>query len=135
MKVLSYSKDGGVDSTVSGLFFVEIKSLFSVALLCFENGSRDAYHSHAFDCVSWVLRGELWEQLLPKDGEREGGVNRYEAGPLPVITRRSTMHKVTSFGRTWVLTFRGPWARTWREYLPRENRFVTLTHGRIEVAS
>jgi hypothetical protein len=142
MKLFAIRKDGGAESTVWGLFLVEIKSLFSVALLCFEDGSRDAYHSHAFDCVSWVLRGRLEEDVIVEGYGERGSIhyraarhvfNIYRASLLPVITRRSTMHKVTSGGRTWVLTFRGPWARTWREYLPREQRFATLTHGRVEV--
>ena len=46
------SKDGGPDSTV-WMYGIEVKWLFSILLLRFEDGSRDAYHSHAFDCVSW----------------------------------------------------------------------------------
>jgi hypothetical protein len=31
---------------------------------------------------------------------------------------------------TWALSFRGPWNKTWKEYLPKENREITLTNGR-----
>jgi hypothetical protein len=31
---------------------------------------------------------------------------------------------------TWVLSFRGPWANTWREFIPSAQRWLTLTHGR-----
>lgn len=141
MKLLHYGKDGGKDSTVWGWWLIEWKRVFSVALLCFENGSREAYHSHAFDSVSWVLTGKLDEQVLNGMHSKnvsviDGSVTRKTHSPSwrPVITRRWTMHKVTSIGRTWVLTFRGPWADTWQEYLPADNRFVTLTNGRQEVA-
>lgn len=127
MRFLTLVKDGGRESTVWAYVLVEIKSLFSVMLLRFENGSRDAYHEHAFDCISWVLKGKLTEELL------DGTINRYRPSLRPVITRRSTFHQVVSTGRTWVLTFRGPWADKWREYLPAEDRFATLTHGRKEV--
>lgn len=132
MKLLTLCKDGGYESTVWSYFLVEIKWLFSIALLRFEDGSREAYHSHAFDCVSWVLRGDLVEECL---NESNGLTwhNWYRPSWRPVVTRRSTFHKVTSYGRTWVITFRGPWADTWREYLPDEDRFVTLTHGREEI--
>lgn len=40
------------------------------------------------------------------------------------------MHKVMSQGDTFVLSLRGPWADTWKEFLPGLNRFITLTHGR-----
>ncbi len=133
LKFFKISKDGGSESTVWGLFLIEIKSLFSVALLCFEDGSRDAYHSHAFDCVSWVLRGRLVERVMPEH-MRGQWLQVHDPSFVPVITRRNRMHKVVSVGRTWVLTFRGPWAKTWREWLPAENRFVTLTHGRREIA-
>jgi len=128
MSLFRYGKDGGPASTVWGLWLLEAKRLCSVVLLCFENGSRNAYHSHAFDSVSWVLRGRLVEHHLG------GTTEMHMPSWRPVITRRETFHKVVSGGRTWVLSFRGPWARYWQEYLPAELRFVRLAVGRQEVA-
>lgn len=127
MKLLRICKDGGDKSTVWGLFFIEIKSLFSVALLCFENGSRDAYHTHAFNSVSWVLRGRLFEHHYPHHE-----LEIYDPSLYPIITRRTTFHKVVSKGRTWVLTFRGPWTDIWDEYIPGKG-LIALTHGRKEI--
>jgi len=127
MKFLHYGKDGGEYSTVWGFFLIEIKRLFSIVLLKFEDGSRDAYHNHAFNSISWVLKGELFE--IPFTGR----CHTHKPGLKPVFTYRDTFHKVVSVGRTWVLSFRGPWAKTWKEYLPSEERNVTLTHGREEV--
>lgn len=127
MKFFKVCKDGGPESTVWGLFFIEIKSLFSVAILVFENGSRDAYHNHAFNCVSWLLKGQLHEHF--QDNE---GYNIYHPSLKPVFTYKSTFHKVISIGRTYVLTFRGPWSKTWSEYIPAENKVVTLEWGRKE---
>ena len=124
MKLLSYEKDGGPESKSWGLFLVEIKSLFSVVLLHFHPGARDAYHSHAFHAVSWVLRGKLVENML------DGKVNTYTPGIRPVVTLRSSFHKVVSVGDTWAITFRGPWISRWREFLPVKGKFITLTHGR-----
>lgn len=131
MKFLSVSKDGGAESTVWAYWLCEIKSLFSVAMLRFEDGSRDAYHSHAFDCVSWVLSGHLTEVRVGWDTP-----GMYEHAPSwrPLVTRRTHLHKVVSRGRTWVLTFRGPWARKWLEYSSTRG-FETLTHGRRVVGS
>lgn len=126
MKFLSYSKDGGTYSTVSGLFIIEIKKLFSIVLLRFEDGSRDAFHSHAFNCFSWLLSGRLYEQNL------NGSVRYYKPSLFPFTTKRTTFHKVKSNGISFVLSFRGPWAKTWQEYLPIEERFVELTNGRKE---
>lgn len=125
MKILSYCKDGGPESTVSGFFFVEIKSWFSVVLLVFQNGSRPAYHSHAFNCYSWLLKGTLVERLL------KGKTNVYTPSIFGFPTYRSTFHQVESLGKSYVLSFRGPWAKDWKEYVPEEQKYVTLTHGRV----
>jgi hypothetical protein len=122
--MFTFGKDGGPESKVWGHFF-EIKKLFSVVLLRFENGSREAYHSHAFNSLSLVIGpGFLEEKFL--DGETK----IHKAGDL-VKTQRHDFHKVTSHGRTWVLTFRGPWNDTWQEFTD-ERGFITLSHGRVE---
>ncbi len=122
MTVKLFGKDGGPQSRVWGYFF-ELKRLFSVVLLRFEHGTREAYHSHAFNSVSWVLKGCLVEKHL------DGTAKLHKPSLWPVVTRRSTFHKVRSQGRSWVLSFRGPWAKTWQEWIPGKG-FVTLTNGR-----
>lgn len=124
MKIFSISKDGGKDSCVWGFWLIEIKSLFSITLLCFEDGSREAYHSHAFNCVSWLISGGLKEEHL------RGQQTHYKPSFKPIITKRDTFHKVHSVKRSWLLTFRGPWSDTWKEYLPKTKEIVTLTSGR-----
>lgn len=130
MRFLEICKDGGPESKVWAYVGIEVKSLFSIILLRFEHGSREAYHSHAFNAMSWVLSGCLVEFVKEA---RE--VNLYRPSVRPVFTSRDTFHQVRSRGRTWVLSFRGPWSRTWREYIPAEARTVTLTHGRKEVSN
>ena len=133
MKFFKKMKDGGAESTVTGYWLVEIKSLFSVVLVKFEGVSREAYHEHAFNCVNWLIKGKLFEQRLPTT---DGGFNYarwYYPSWRPFTIRRNDFHKVDSCGTSWVLSFRGPWSKTWREYLPNEKRYRTLTHGRVEV--
>lgn len=118
-------KDGGSKSTVTGWFF-EIKSLFTVALLRFDNGTREAYHSHAFDCASIVIGGKLVETFYDLT-EREHSTGKC------LVTRKSDLHKVRSEGTTWVLTVRGPWAKHWFEIVPSGfgfDRLLKLTNGR-----
>lgn len=124
MKVLKLAKDGGPLSRVWGFYIFEIKSLASVVLIHFLDGSREAYHSHAFGAISWVLKGRITERTL------DGKVNVYTPSIKPIVTPRSMFHKVVSDGDTWALSLRGPWARFWCEYLPESHQFVTLTHGR-----
>jgi hypothetical protein len=128
MKIFKYMKDGGPESKVAGYWLVEIKSLLSIVLLHFSDGSREAYHSHAFDAVSWVLKGFLCEAIF------RGRMNFYRPSLKPIYTPRDCFHKVLSRGDTWVLSFRGPWSQTWKEFLPEQNKHITLTHGRKVVA-
>jgi hypothetical protein len=128
VKFFSKSKDGGPESNVTGYWLVEIKNWFSIALLKFEPGSREAYHSHAFNCLSWVLSGCLEEKHLT------GGLELHRPSLIPFTTKRSTFHQVFSIGRSWVLTFRGPWAKTWREYIPHNQTVQILENGRKVVS-
>jgi hypothetical protein len=127
MRFFHVGKDGGSRSTVTGYWLIELKKLVSIALLRFDNGSRDEYHSHAFDCISWVLKGCLKEHHL------EGLKKIHLPNWIPIITRRTTFHRVVSEGTTWVLTIRGPWDKTWREYDPNTYRYTTLKNGRIPI--
>lgn len=126
MKFLSVSKDGGPESTVWAYWLFEIKWLCSIVLLRFENGSRPAYHSHAFNSISWLLNGELREHFHWTQGQR--GWELHWPSFFPIITRRQTTHMVCSGGRSWVLSFRGPWATHWWEY--EGNKMRMMLHGR-----
>lgn len=127
MRFLSWCKDGGPESPVSAFWLLEIKSLFSVGLLRFGHGTRSAYHSHAFNSWSWLLRGELLEQDL------NGAQKVYFPGFRWIRTRRETFHRVKSYGTSWVLTVRGPWKKTWREYDPTNKKWIVLSNGRVVV--
>lgn len=124
MKFLRYMKDGGPLSKSQGYFLVELKKLFTIVLLKFDDGSREAYHTHAFNAASWVIRGKLVEEEL------NGRVTNYLPSFKTIFTSRNRFHKVSSVGTTWALSFRGPWADKWKEYLPEDKCFITLTHGR-----
>jgi len=125
MNFFRKAKDGGPESTVTGYWLVEAKDLFSIALLKFENGSRDSYHSHAFNSISWVLWGKLLEE------HKQGDFRTHRPSLLPVLTFRDTFHRVFSTGTTWVLSFRGPWVKQWVEYDPNNKTYATLSHGRV----
>lgn len=126
-KFLKKMKDGGSESTVVGYWLVEIKSLFSICVLNFQGKSREAYHTHAFNAVSWLLKGQLNETMI------DGSVRTYKPSLKPIITPRSDFHKVDSDSGSWVLTFRGPWVDKWKEFHPETDRHITLTHGRKQI--
>lgn len=125
MKLFSVAKDGGVKSTVTGFWFIELKGLFSIVLLRFDPGSREAYHSHAFNAFSWFLSGEVVEYF--KDGSPP---IVWRPSFWPKYTPRNNFHKVWANKTTYCFTIRGPWQSQWQEHLIDENKTVTLTHGR-----
>lgn len=123
--------DGGPESGVTGYFLIEWKPFFSIGLLHFKEGSRENFHEHAFGALSWFLKGSVTEQKMTVEHHQTIWINKdFKASLIPKFTPRSNCHRVISHSDTWALTFRGPWKDHWREYKPKEGKFVTLTHGR-----
>ena len=126
MKFFSRSKDGGPESPVDAFFLFEIKSVGSVALLRFNKGGREAFHTHAFHALTWFLTGELIEESLLQDNTTS--FYHYKRSFLPKLTRREKNHRVFAKRTSWCLTIRGPWKDTWTE--DTEKATSVLTHGR-----
>lgn len=124
MKLLSKSKDGGPESPVEAYFLIEFKPLFSVALLKFNPGSRENYHSHAFNAMTWFIKGSMIEIMA--DGSRHW----YRRSLCPKVTPRDRLHKVWSYSTSWCITVRGPWHKSWLEYDPVRDRTIRLGNGR-----
>lgn len=125
MRLFEKAMDGGAHSPVTGYYLLELKGLFSVVLLRFEEGVREEFHTHAFSALSWLLKGALDEYVYGETLPRT-----YRPSPRPFTTPRERNHRVWSWGTSWVLTFRGPWQPTWQEYHPGTGKATTLTHGR-----
>lgn len=124
VKIFGFGTDGGKTSGVTGFWFFEIKSLFSIALLHFNEGTRENYHSHAFNAYSWFIKGKVEEQHL---GDKS---IIWTPSIFPKYTPRHTFHRVKALASTYVLTFRGPWSDEWFEYDPKNEEYIKLTHGR-----
>lgn len=125
MRLLEKVKDGGFDSPVDAYVLIEIKSLFSIMILKF-NGTREAFHSHAFNAITLWIKGSVAEFHC------NGSIDIYRAGQFK-YTPRSIFHKILpQNGKSaWALSFRGPWQDTWQEF--KQDHFITLTHGRKEI--
>lgn len=104
--------------------------LFSIAILRFNEGTREAYHSHAFNALTWWLSGNVTE--IRKQADNLFEEKDFSPSFIPKFTSRDNRHKVKAHKTTYALTFRGPWVDTWLEY--RGDKKVTLTHGRVELA-
>lgn len=115
--------DGGKESGVTGYFLIEWKPLFSIGVLHFKKGSREAFHSHAFNAVTFWLKGKVTEVKHPTNTQAD-----FAAGLKPKYTPRENFHKVIAHEDTFALTFRGPWLDYWYEF--KNGKSVVLTHGR-----
>ena len=127
--IFSKKKDGGPKSPVDAYFLIEVKGLFSVALLKFNKGCREQYHTHAFNAYTWFLKGELVEEDVG------GSTYNYGLSMKPKLTPRAKNHRVKALKDSWCFTLRGPWESTWTEYDELLNETTTLTYGRDVVRS
>ena len=128
MKLFKKMKDGGPHSTVTGYWLIEWKAVFSIVLLKFEGKSRETFHTHAFNCISWLISGSLTECFK----DLSIPLKHYSPSVIPFLTKRTDFHKVDSNGTSWLLSIRGPWCKTWYETdqaSPHQTR--TLTSGRV----
>ena len=115
--------DGGKNSGVTAYFLIERKILFSIGILRFNKGTREAYHNHAFNALTWWFKGNVTEIKI------EGEEKNFKPSFIPKYTSKNNFHKVKANETTFALTFRGPWKNTWEEC--RSGKYVT--HGRKEV--
>lgn len=122
MRFFQKTKDGGPESPVDAYFLIEIKSLFSIALLKFNEGGREAFHTHAFNAFTWFISGDMFEE------QKDGTIKKYHRSILPKITKRSNNHRVIAKENSWAFTIRGPWVDVWTEDTDEKTTF--LTHGR-----
>lgn len=127
MRFFTKVKDGGPKSPVDAYVLIEIKLLFSIMLLRFNHGQREAYHSHAFNALTWFICGDMWEQTQ-SDKPQHVGMKEYYRSLIPKFTPRNLIHKVISHGTSWCFTIRGPWEDQWIEH--DSSGITTLTHGR-----
>ena len=123
MRILQKTKDGGPESTVDAYFLIEIKSLFSIALLKFNKGTREAFHTHAFNAWTWMFWGNLWEDVYL------GSLTKYSKRLK--YTPKELNHRVKAIKTSYAVTVRGPWSNEWTE--TKNGKTIKLTHGRKEV--
>jgi hypothetical protein len=111
MVLFEKRKDGGPNSPVDAYFLIESKRFFSIALLKFNKGGREAFHTHAFNALTWFIKGDILEKDV------KGCEYQYTRSFIPKLTRRSMNHRVKAVEDSWCLTVRGPWKDIWSEYL------------------
>jgi hypothetical protein len=129
MKFFFKRKDGGAESHVTGFWLIEWKRGFSVVFLHFAEGSRDAYHSHAFNAITWFFWGRVMEHFV------DGSLRLWRPSIFPKWTPRSSIHRVVGMKKsTYALSFRGPWTATWKEYVHGNVRTFRSGRKLVEVS-
>ena len=126
IKLFHKSYDGGKDSGVTGYWLIEWKGGFSICLLKFSKGSREAYHSHAFNAYTWWLKGEVEEQFVDCSDHII-----WKPSLKPKYTPKGNFHKIIGIKDSWAFCIRGKWDNTWEEQ--KNGETYKLTHGRIRV--
>lgn len=124
MLFFSKRKDGGKKSNVDGYFLIELKSLFSIALLKFNKGAREEFHSHAFGALTWFVSGDI------KEEDVNGTEYKYKRSLMPKITKKNKVHRVIANKDSWCITLRGKWVESWFEVTSDKKKKITFTHGR-----
>ena len=117
-------KDGGKDSPVDAYFLVEFKNFFSIAVLKFNKGGREAFHTHAFNALTWFIYGDLEEEDV------RGDLYTYKTSLKPKFTPKDKNHRVKATIDSWCFTIRGPWRDRWTEYNKKTNETTEFTHRR-----
>lgn len=125
VKLFHKSYDGGQDSGVTGYWLIEWKKGFSICLLNFSEGSREAYHSHAFNALTWWLKGEVREEFLNNDKPIV-----WKPSLKPKFTPKQNFHKIIGLKESWAFCIRGKWDETWQEN--KNGETYTLKQGRVK---
>ena len=63
IELFKKSHDGGPNSGVTGYWLIEWKLGFSIVILRFSKGSREAFHTHAFNALTWWVKGSVEEHF------------------------------------------------------------------------
>lgn len=129
MRLFQKVKDGGSESPVDAYFLIEWKGLFSIALLKFNKGGRDNFHTHAFHALTWFIKGDMIEEDV------DGSTYKYKRSFLPKITKRSKNHRIKANKDSWCITFRGRWCNYWTEYNEEDDKTIILEQGREVVTT
>lgn len=109
-----FKKSHDADSGVTSYSLIEWKERFSIVLLHFSPGSRDAFHNHAFDAYTWWLKGPVIEEF-----STDGIATVFKVlfpSWRPKYTPKSTLHRIVAGPEgAWALSIRGPWSNDSQE--------------------
>ena len=101
------------DQNVSEITVLEWKKLFSIKLFHFHKteGSQDRFHTHAFNALSFLLKGNYTEEVL--DGKKVLRLPRNRS--KIIFIPKGQFHRITKSEGCRTLLITGPWDAEWSE--------------------
>ncbi|UAV84670.1 hypothetical protein PHB09_175 [Pseudomonas phage PHB09] len=101
------------DQDVSELTILEWKKLFSLKLFHFHKteGGQDRFHTHAFNAVSLLLKGNYTEELVVDGVITPLPRNRSRVIYIP----SGQYHRITKSSGCYTLLLTGPWGKEFKE--------------------
>ena len=121
------------DGHVEQLTIFEHKRLFSIWSYSWsEVGDQMRFHTHAFASIAITLWGSYTEEVMEVSVTPEIPIKTKVVSNLwrPRYIPRNYCHRITGSDGARTVVFAGPWQKTWKEFFPNTNTWVTYTWGR-----
>lgn len=101
------------EQDVTEITVLEWKKLFSIKLFHFHktNGSQDRFHTHSFNSVSFLLKGNYVEEVVVDGFVKPLPRNRSKIIYIP----KGEFHRITKSDGCKTLLITGPWEPEWVE--------------------
>lgn len=109
--------------------FFEFKRFGGIWFYNWKTIDQMRFHTHAFNAYAILLSGGYSEEIRHSDGSisKNDVENKFKLRYIP----REYCHRICeSKKNTWTVVFFGSWAKTWKEYFPIRDEWVTYGWGR-----
>lgn len=121
---------------VTELTILEWKKLFSIKLFHFHKstGCQDRFHTHSFNSISFLIKGNYVEEILRGDTVVPYNRNRSRFIYIP----SNEYHRITRSDGCRTLLITGPWEPEWKELRELgDSRYqeVSCGLGRVDIRS
>lgn len=121
------------DQLVSQFVVFECKYLFSIIFFYFHEskGEQDRFHTHAFNALSIKFFGEYDEHIIEEDNTNNWKVKKRTK--VFKFFPRNSFHRIANSTGCLTLLLSGPWQKTWKEYIVKDQKTVDYSWGREKV--
>jgi hypothetical protein len=101
------------EQNVTEITVLEWKKYFSIKLFHFHKttGNQDRFHTHSFNAVSLLLKGNYIEEVVVEGVVKPLPRNRSRIIYIP----KGEFHRITKSNGCWTLLVTGPWEPEWVE--------------------